>query len=185
MKGRAVIAIISMFLMLASSISAFGLSLKDIDSREISEELSVAIGENVSVPLFYTKGPVKRVATIELISGNQTQIDMINDILNKSSKIKSSTVVVENLTFRVNYTKRVLMCSRYRYMTMIVNAKDNETGNYTRTIVMNKKHEVLVTNFTGMFRYIRPKIFAPGRIRLFQPAQFVFVGSCESVVLTK
>ena len=143
------------------------------------------LDENASIVIFQAYGPVRKITEFEFLSGSDTQIQKINKMLSKRFFYPIIPVVfVKNLTFNITFTEPVKNRSRNWYATAY-----SEMGNLSNynasniTTIINKPHSYTVKNFTGIFTFIRPKLFRLFSLgqKFFKPYRFTIVGVCENI----
>ena len=137
--------------------------------------------ENFSTYVVMTAGPARFITDMEIIEGNEYQIDRIHD-LKRISLFKSDfrTVIVTNMTFEITYIRDVPRFSRFSYATVFDNVSVDKNFS-SPAIFYNIPHTVRVTNFTGIFHFLRPTLSRPFMFKLFIPAQFIFIGGADEV----
>jgi len=134
----------------------------------------------------------KKSVKIQLLDGNASQMDNISKIIDRKP-IRSwlglpARIQVTLLNFTVTYEKDAKRRSRLAYFTEYGNANFDANGFTNLTGVDDNKnvaHAIQVTNFTGYFVSLRARLFRMFPLfqhhRLFTPAEFMFVGFCDSI----
>lgn len=136
----------------------------------------------------------KKISSITLVSGNETEMGKIQKILNKSA-IRSwislpSMIKVTNLSFTIDYSISVNARSRNAYFTEYGVANFTAEGkfnNLTNPVELkNTAHNLTITNLTGYFIFKKSRLFKVfpmfEKHRLFAPAEIMFVGFCEDIL---
>ena len=179
MNKKIIVTIISIcfFTMGANSVFALNLNEKIVRNTQKIVTENKAIDENIDI-VFQAYGPVRKITTFEFLNGSETEIQLINEMMSKRLFYPMfPAVAVKNLTFNITFTEAVKNYSRYWYVTSYV----DEENNLTTTI--NKPHGYTVKNFTGVFIFIKPKIFRFLCIgpKFFRPYRFMILGHCENI----
>ncbi len=177
-------------LALVLSLCFIAMSANIVVATSVEEELK-SFPENINVPeidlenLSYygvmTAGPARFITDIDFIEGNEFQIKKIQNLMRVSIfKPDLRTVVVTNMTFEITYNRAVKKLSRFSYATAY--GEFNSDLNMTEPeTIYNLRHNVTVTNFTGLFHFLRPTFYRPIMFKFFVPAQFIFAGAAENV----
>jgi hypothetical protein len=156
----------------------------------------------------YSYGPawLKLFTEIELIDGDEEQIDAVNNLLKRQTFDVDSEkfVSVEGLTFKVAYKLPVTRFSRFRYKTVTTEIDINEYNDFdgiqswqdfldyinmskmklrnATSKNVSRRHDYTYENFTGTFLIRQPRYFRWLPPKFFIPAKFAFIGVCENIV---
>ena len=175
-------ALLCIFLISSSTTSVVG---TDIAEEKFTEICSLSAEENETATVLSTGGPLPwRITKITIYDGPLSQVRKINKIINRKTLqfLRPVTFVpVTHLDFSVNYRRDILFArSDFSYGSTLVEYVNGSMVN--RTSIVNEEHTLQVTDFTGMFIFLRGKI-KPFRPFRFRPPQFVFVGNCKNVTI--
>jgi len=187
MNKKIIVTLISICFLTMGAGSAFAVSLnKEVVTSAQKLIKSDVADENTTIIDFQAYGPVREITEIELISGPDAKIQKINKMMSRRFFYPLVPVVyVKNLTFNITFTEQVKNRSKNWYATAyskidINITKDNRSN---ITIIINKPHSYTVKNFTGVFVFIKPKIFrffSFGQ-KFFRPYRFAIIGVCENI----
>ena len=175
-------ALLCIFLISSSTTSVVG---TDIAEEKFTEICSLSAEENETTTVISTGGPLpRRTAKITVHNGQLSQVRKIQKITNRKvlQFLRPIAIIpVTHLDFSVKYRRDILFAlSDFSYGSTLVEYVNGSMVN--RTSIVNEKHTLQITDFTGMFIFFRGKI-KPFRPFKFRPPQFVFVGNCESVTI--
>jgi len=183
-KFIGLMVITSLFLTVVLSCFA---SAGHIENSELFPDEYVIFYEESGSKIFMgTTGPISpflRIAEIKLISGNSSQIQKIERLLNNRVLqlfLTEAHIMVRDLTFSVTYNRTIPslpLFERFSYSTLV--GKVNGT-------LYNESHTVIVTELDGIFLLSKKK-FVPNyglRGRKFvYPAFFGFEGYCKEITI--
>ena len=136
------------------------------------------------VYVFQAYGPVHKMTSINFLDGPDDKISRLNSLFSRMILFPIfSTVTVTNLTFTISFDESVETRAGFRnwYATSIGKIDDPE--DITTTI--NVPHSCTVYEFSGIVKFIRPRIFKFLSIgpRFIRPYRFAFIGYCEDAEL--
>lgn len=133
--------------------------------------------------LFSTAGPLKnRYVSISLINGSEQQISRINTMITSRiahAFLPLNVIPVDHLNFTVTFKKNVVLPRSGKAFYTSVAMYNDGAINQSNTII-NKKHSIIVKDFAGYFLFSRSH---PFKLCAGGPAKFMFVGSCEQVLV--
>ena len=214
MSKKVFATVLCIILMITCSVPAMGLDNEsDIKQKIIETEEKINFLNGDLDPFIYvTSGPVlKKYSKVELLNGSTTEIEKINKNLNRELFRLSAILpygivfVTEPLDFTISYESDLRNGSRFSYFSMYGNASYDENGsliNITNTtMVTNTHNKVKIDNFTGIFFFLRAKLYRPFTYYLrpiflpflftiiyyncakmfFIPARFSFIGTCGNI----
>jgi hypothetical protein len=156
----------------------------------------------------HSYGPAwfKLFTEVELIDGDEDQIDAVDNLLKRQTfeTLSEMFVPVEGLTFKVAYKLPVTRFSRFKYKTVTTEIDINEYNNFdgienlqdfldyinmSRSKLNNatstnvsRRHTYTYENFTGAFLIRRPRLFRLWTPKFLIPSKLEFVGVCENIV---
>ena len=194
-KGR-IGSILCICVIIASTIPVMGQSVITDRSLSLKSDVKkIDIESQMNGKVFFeTIGPVsKKYSKVTLIDGSESQMNRIQRHLDRKLFrpliiFRNVIIPVKNLTFTVEYLRNVENNSRFSYTTL--NMTEWEKINDTlenMTIINNIKHNITVENMTGFFIFHRIRLInlrAPLFRKLFHPAKFTFIGTCEKITYT-
>ena len=202
MKNKVIGAILCICIITIGTIPVVAAELKSIPEDitqdfPFVDEAIKSLEENITFGdcFVITGGPVlKLYSNVDLINGSKIQTKLIERNLNRrllraSIILPYVGILVSNLTFSVEYKKDIVKNkSRFTYFTTNASVIYDENGTYQNvtnlSIIRNDPHKVTVENFTGLFIFMKARLFvlrAPLGTKLYQPAKFAFAGFCEKI----
>ena len=201
MNKKVIGTILCICILILGTIPVIGAELKS--TPEIKQDFpfvdeaikSLVENETLGDCFIITGGPVlKLYSNVDLINGSESQMKLIERNLNRrllrlSAILPFIGIYVSNLTFSVEYTQDIIKKkSRFTYFTVNVSVIYDENGTYQNitnlSIIRNDPHKVTVENFTGLFIFMKARLFklsAPLGTKLFRPAKFAFAGFCDKI----
>ena len=133
--------------------------------------------------LFSTAGPLThRHVTINIDNGTEEVLQQINRVISMKLIhlfVPILVIPASHLNFTISYKKTVLLPrSGNSYYTSVATYDNGEV--IDMNTIINKPHSLIVKDFGGYFLFSRAR---PLRIGDLGPAKFMFVGSCEHVLV--
>jgi hypothetical protein len=192
MNRKIIGAILCIAIFMLGAIPVTSLSVQTEKVKDQVNEKSIELKDDDPLSgeySFFTWGSINnQYVELGSLEGNETIVSLIMNCWDKKPPAIAKflpgfpILVMDSISFTVNYRKDLAREVRNRnwYTTL---SKINETGE-NETYFLNEKHNVKVTNFTGMFIYIRPKLVRgvlPRPINLLWPARFIFSGYADNV----
>ena len=168
---KRILGIVLVMVLFTCTISLSAQQPYSIASQTTSEEGHI---------LFSTAGPLdRRHTTIRLTNGSEEVMGQLNRYISKKLVqlvVPIMVIPVNHLNFTVTYNKNVLRPRACHSFYTSVASYNEGAVNESNTII-NKPHSVIVKDFGGYFLFTRAHPMKLG------PAKFMFVGSCEHVLL--
>ena len=197
-KKFIVTIMISFSMILLSAMSTSGIAdVTNVNKKNIGSELLEKTQEetdqNITLPYFITTyGPISKFITkIEILDGPENQTAKIEKLINRrfmpfSRILPLYPILVTGLNFTVEYKINVRNSSRFGYVTMnatVVYNEGEEPNISNESYIYNTVHKIKVENFTGVFTFMRARIFKGlvGTHQFLNPARFLFIGFCENL----
>jgi hypothetical protein len=188
MNKKLIVTLISICFLTMGCIPIVATSLQNKIIKESEETISKldTIDLNESFFIFQAYGPLRRITEIELLDGPEDKIQKINKMMSRRLFYPLiPAIFVRNLTFKISFDEAVSNRSRNWYATayhFIENLSDEYNPD---DIIMNmgQPHSLTVTNFSGVFTFIRPKLFRYFCLgpKFFRPYRFAIAGYAENV----
>jgi len=196
--------IICLTLLIISALPVYGTDVpfdSEYDKKTIEELVTIMEKNDIEIgeQIAYITGPVlKLFSKVELLDGNETQMQEIRNLLDRKSSIKKRflsvvPVFVENLSFTVEFKIPQKNNSRFSYRSvdvggLVINFSAG-IGNIINlsyyNLTENIPHKIEVKNLTGVFIFEKleliQRIFSIGRL-FFEPARFRFAGYVGEVI---
>ena len=199
MNKKVILTITCISMLMIGAIPAYGLN-EDTDledKNEIVEKVENYLTEGYTPDYFViTSGPAFKLLSSVELEGPENQTVKIDKLLNRrfvlfSRMLPVYPVFVHGINFTVEYKRDVRNLSRfsfYSYNTTILYNESGKLKNITDDVnISNIKHKIIVHNFSGLFIFNRAKLvrrFPSLQGLFFKPADFCFMGGCDSVTYT-
>ena len=133
--------------------------------------------------MFSTAGPIaKRFTTITFENGSQDDIEIIQRTIDRKVLqlvLPIQVVPVDHLDFSITYERTILLPRSAKAYYTSVGYYENGTI-FNSTTIINQKHTIVVEDFAGYFLFSKSH---PFRIGKDTQAKFMFVGSCEHILV--